>query len=115
MKWISTLKIKINMTNTWLKVTDLNIINNVISQFPKVSEVIIFWSRAMWNYKQWSDIDIALKGNNLDHKTVLSIHWTLEDETMIPNFFDVIDYNSISNKELKKHIDEFWKIIYSKN
>lgn len=102
------------MTKTWLTIKDLKVINSVFSKYPSITQAIIFWSRAMWNYKRWSDIDIALKWEKIDYNTISKVHWRLEEETPLPYFFDVLDYKSISKKELVEHIDKYWKIIYSK-
>jgi hypothetical protein len=39
----------------------------------------------------------------------------LNNEKPIPYFFDIISYSDITNKELKKHIDEFGKEIFNKS
>jgi hypothetical protein len=33
----------------------------------------------------------------------------------LPYFFDIVNYDDISNEELKKHIDNLGKVIYRKN
>ncbi len=63
--------------------------------------------------KKGSDIDLALKGNNVD-KIIASLWGLLEDEVMLPYSYDLVDYSAITNKELKEHIDTYGKIIWKK-
>ncbi len=82
--------------------------------FPKIEKAIIFGSRAMGNFKNGSDIDIAIIGNNIDFDTTARIHGKLNEELPIPYFIDVVNFNSIESEELKKHISTEGKIIYTK-
>jgi predicted nucleotidyltransferase len=77
----------------------------LIKKFPEIEKAKIFGSRAIGNYKRGSDIDIAIIGNNITFGTVLRLKNYLEDSTL-PYFVDILDYKSIKNQELKKHIDE---------
>ncbi len=47
-----------------------------------------------------------------DINTLSKLKYTLEEDTNLPYFFDVVIYDNLENIELKKHIDEFGKIIY---
>ncbi|SCA63943.1 hypothetical protein SCG7109_BR_00050, partial [Chlamydiales bacterium SCGC AG-110-M15] len=40
--------------------------NLVLSQYPQVHSALIYGSRAKGNYRPGSDIDLSLKGENLD-------------------------------------------------
>ena len=92
---------------------DIKIINDVFKEFPEIEKVIIFGSRALNTFKPASDVDFALKGKiNLD--IVAKVKRILDEERPLPYFFDIVDYNSISNPELKKHIDGHGKIFYLK-
>ena len=91
--------------------SDLSTIVSVIKRFPKVKKAIIFGSRAMGNFKKGSDIDIALLGENID-QLAPKIKGLLDDETLMPYAFDIVDYANITNKNLTTHIDTHGKIIY---
>lgn len=81
----------------------------VLKRYPQIREALIFGSRAMGNYKEGSDIDIALKGN-VSAPDAATVKDELEEETFLPFFFDVLSYNAISNEKLKEHIDVHgWK------
>ncbi|BBB90016.1 MAG TPA: nucleotidyltransferase domain-containing protein [Methylomusa anaerophila] len=77
---------------------------SILKKYPKVTEAFIFGSRAMGNYKQGSDVDIALKGE-VSTSDAATIKDDLEEETFLPFFFDVVAYNRINNQSLKEHID----------
>ncbi len=58
-----------------------------------------------------SDVDLALIGQNIDD-IVISISTKLNQETPLPYCFDVINYSSIDNPDLKSHVDRVGKPIY---
>ncbi|WP_129409184.1 nucleotidyltransferase family protein [Marinitoga lauensis] len=93
---------------------ELKIIIDFIKQIPEIEEVLIFGSRAMGNYKKGSDVDLAIKGKNLTRDLLLKISYYLNEETFLPYFFDILDYNKIDNQDLKKHIDIYGITIYKK-
>ena len=92
---------------------ELQIIIDIINLHPQINEALIFGSRALNTYKKGSDIDIALKGIEIATITA-TISGILNEETPLPYFFDVLDYNLINNEELKNHIDRMGQQIYKK-
>jgi uncharacterized protein len=101
--------------NYGLKDADLKIICNVFHNEGKIEEAIIFGSRAQGNYKNGSDIDIALKGKEIDAGIISQISYQLNEETLLPYKFDIINYNAISNKDLVDQINQTGIIIYTKS
>ncbi|WGS65670.1 nucleotidyltransferase family protein [Marinitoga aeolica] len=97
-----------------LKEEHLKIIIDFIKTIPEIEEVLIFGSRAMGNYKKGSDIDLAIKGKEITRDLLLKISFYLNEETYLPYFFDVVDYNKIDNPDLKKHIDTYGIVLYKK-
>jgi predicted nucleotidyltransferase len=95
-----------------LRETDIAEINKVLAQFDEVHYAIIFGSRAKGNYRNGSDVDIALKGDHLSHHNLIRISSILNEETMMPYRFDVLDYYTITNSELIAHIDSLGKLLY---
>lgn len=93
---------------------DLKYILKAASHYSEIEEIIIFGSRAMGNYKKGSDVDIALKGQNVNRTTVSRLSDDLNEEYPLPYFFDLVNYHEISNEELIKHIDNVGKIIYKR-
>lgn len=92
---------------------DIQVMKNIFKKYPDISKVIIFGSRAMGNYKKGSDVDLAIKGKNIDLSLIGEIKGKL-DETNLPYFFDVISYADTENKELREHIDTFGQILWDK-
>lgn len=92
---------------------DLKCIVDVIKGYPQIDEAIIFGSRALNTYKKWSDIDIALKGNEIG-STASTISGILNEESSLPYFCDVLDYNLIDSKDLRNHIDRVGLQIYKR-
>lgn len=58
------------------------------------------------------DVDLALIGEKVDRKVVRRLSDDLNEEYPLPYFFDIVNYNDISNEELKKHIESVGKLIY---
>jgi type I restriction enzyme S subunit len=67
----------------------------------------------MGTYKNGSDIDIALKGDQITFDTMSTIRLRL-DELPYLYTYDVIDYKKISNLALTAHIDELGITFYKK-
>ena len=86
-------------------------IRDVLARHPKIIEAVIFGSRAMGNYKEASDVDIALEGD-VNASLAAKVKAELEEDTLLPFFFDVVAYPTIDNPELKKHIDTFGVSMY---
>jgi predicted nucleotidyltransferase len=92
---------------------DLRFIVEVIKSYPQVDEALIFGSRALSRHKKGSDIDIALKGREIG-LSASAIAGILNEESPLPYFCDVLDYNLIDNEGLRDHIDRVGQHIYKK-
>ncbi len=92
---------------------DLQFIVDVIKSYPQIDEAIIFGSRALNTHKKGSDIDIALKGRKIG-STASTISGILNEESHLPYFCDVLDYDLIDNEDLRNHIDRVGQQIYKK-
>lgn len=90
--------------------SELEVLKKVFNKFDEIEEIILFGSRALDTHKKSSDIDLAIKGK-LNINTLSKLKYTLEEETNLPYFFDIVIYDNLENKELKKHIDEFGEVI----
>lgn len=95
--------------------SDINDIIKILEQFPDVEEAIIFGSRAMGNFRKGSDVDLAVRGSNLKESSAGEISYLLNEETLMPYHFDVVDLNKLSNQELMDHIHDFGKVLYVKS
>ena len=96
-----------------LKENIIKKIINVFEQYPDVSEVILYGSRAKDDYRHGSDIDFTIKGN-LNRSTLNKIEMQLDD-LLLPYTFDISLFNQIDNVDLIDHIKRVGKIIYKKD
>lgn len=98
-------------------ITDLSykLLQETFPKYPQIEQVILFGSRAKGNYKNGSDIDIAIKGKDCSRKIAFDLSGFVNEELLIPYHVDVVDYESLTHKELKEHIDrvgvEFYKVV----
>jgi len=79
-------------------------ISEIIYSDSSVDRAILFGSRAKGNFRDNSDIDIAIKGKNITYDNFASIKNKL-DELDIPQKIDLILYENIDNKDLISHIE----------
>ncbi|HOV92518.1 MAG TPA: nucleotidyltransferase domain-containing protein [Candidatus Kapabacteria bacterium] len=91
----------------------LETIIEIISSFPEITEAIIFGSRAIGTNRQGSDIDIAIKCNNSKFNKRGNLLSRFE-ESNLPFFVDIVDYNSITTNELKMQIDLYGVVFYNR-
>ena len=94
-----------------LNENELQKIKKIFAKYPQIEKAIVYGSRAVGNYKDGSDIDIVLMGNNLK-KDLFYIYDELDNN--LSYFIDINDYNLIKNKNLKRHINKVGKSIYEK-
>jgi len=89
------------------------LITGIFKAWPKVEQVTLFGSRALGNYKTASDIDLSVKGSALSFTDIVMLKSALDDLPLAYKY-DVIDYATIKNADLKDHIDQFGSLFYRK-
>lgn len=92
---------------------DIENINNVFAAFTQVEEAILYGSRAKGNYRPGSDIDLTLKGKELNHYIISQIAVKLDD-LLLPYLFDISIYHQINNPDLIDHIKRVGVVFYKK-
>ena len=100
--------------NFGLLETDMKAIEAVLRQEPKVEKAIIFGSRAKGNFRNGSDVDLALQGEELDFDAISRISYQLNEETAMPYRFDVLNYHRLKEPALITHIDRVGVEIYNR-
>ena len=85
-------------------------IRSAIVSNPRVHEVKIFGSRAKGNFREGSDIDLALFGDGLNLDDILAAQAAL-DELDLPWRVDLVIYERIDNPELTGHIDRVGAVL----
>jgi uncharacterized protein len=93
---------------------DMRAIVFVLKKYPKVDKAYLFGSRAKGNFKNGSDIDLALQGFELNFDTLSQISYEFNEETTMPYKFDVLNYHTIQEPDLKDHIDRVGIEVYSR-
>ena len=88
------------------------LIVSALSKYSEIEEVVIFGSRAKGNFKTASDIDLAIKGKDCSELLAMKINAYVNEELPVPYYVDIIDYNELSNKNLKEHIDRVGRIFF---
>ncbi len=79
---------------------------------PEIEKVIIYGSRAKGTYHNGSDIDFAIVSDN--NENFYRISGELDD-LPTPYKFDVIDYNSLTQENIKNSIDKDGVVFYKKS
>ena len=82
-----------------------SLIKNTLSNYHEIKKVQIFGSRAKGNYKNGSDIDLALHGDTITQELILDISAVLNERLPIPYKIDVLAYHLVEKEELLAHIN----------
>ncbi len=96
-----------------LKQRDINLLQNLFAEFDTIEQVLIFGSRAKETHAPGADVDLAVKAKQITPETLSRLRSALED-LPTPYFFDVVDYNTITNPALIDHINRVGKVLYEK-
>ena len=96
-----------------LKKETVKKINTVFARYEEVEEATLYGSRAKGNYKSGSDVDLTLKGKQLNLKLLNKISLDLDD-LLLPYTFDLSIYHHITASDLIEHIERVGKVFYKK-
>ncbi|RVU40121.1 nucleotidyltransferase domain-containing protein [Rheinheimera riviphila] len=89
----------------------LQMIRQVLAQFPAIEKAVLFGSRAKGTMNTRSDIDLAVTGNLLDRHQLAQIALAF-DETDLPWQVDLKALHDIQSKALLEHIARIGQQIY---
>jgi predicted nucleotidyltransferase len=103
-----------NSTKFGLPESDLGLIITELSNNKNIDEAILFGSRAKGNYKNGSDIDIALKGEGINLNDILDLSIAVE-KLNLPYKLDLIIYNRIKENALIGHINRVGVLLFKRN
>lgn len=101
-----------NPHDSGLSDKDIESIQEVLRLFPKITEAILYGSRAKGTYRPGSDIDLTLIGNELSHQDLLNIELALDD-LLLPYKIDLSLHHHLDNPQLIDHIDRIGILFYS--
>lgn len=94
--------------NTGIKQKVINEIRE-IAQTYDIDKVLLFGSRARGDYKERSDIDLAVYGG----KTA-KFSLAIDEETSTLLKYDIVDMSASLQQELRESIEKEGKLIYEK-
>lgn len=97
-----------------LKKETVQKIKTILASYTAVEEAVLYGSRAKGNFRPGSDIDLVLKGNNLNLQMINKISLDLDD-LLLPYLFDLSIYHQITNADLIEHIGRVGKVFYKKD
>jgi predicted nucleotidyltransferase len=86
---------------------------DVFRKHPGMNEVILYGSRAKGTHKPGSDVDLALKGEDLNLRELNRLSLALDD-LLLPYTFDLCIFQRIDNPDLRGHIQRVGRTIYEK-
>lgn len=93
--------------------TQISKIHSVFSNYEAINKAILYGSRAKGDFRNASDIDLCLRGENLDLNLLLKIETEL-DELLLPYKIDLSLYHKIENENLIDHIKRIGLVFYEK-
>lgn len=77
--------------------------------------VWLFGSRAKGTAKPGSDIDLAVEGPQGDLARLSELRYLLNEESLLPYHFDVVDRDGIQSPELIGHLERVGRLIYQRD
>jgi len=90
----------------------LDTLNSIFRNYPGIKQVVLYGSRAKGNYRNGSDIDLSIKTvGDFAFSDLLHIAADFDDSDM-PYLVDVSIYETLTNTDLKAHIDRVGKVLY---
>lgn len=92
--------------------TDWINIQKVFKKFTEIEKVWLYGSRAKGNARPYSDIDVALEGEDLSLELINKLSFDLDD-LFLPYLFDISILRKIENEDLLAHIQRVGKLIYT--
>lgn len=96
-----------------LKEEIIDSIKKCLSDFEQIEEVILYGSRAKGNFRNGSDIDLTIIGEQFTLADLAQLENCIDD-LLLPYKFDISLYEHIDNKDLLDHIARVGVSFYSK-
>lgn len=87
-------------------------LRSVFSKSENIELIMIYGSRAKGNYKNHSDIDLAVM-NSISFDELLRLETEIDD-LLLPQEIDLIRFDSVENAALKNHIERRGKVFFKR-
>jgi predicted nucleotidyltransferase len=86
-------------------------LTGILSEPDNVDKIILYGSRAKGVFREGSDIDLALVGEEIEIKQILGSSERVE-QLNLPWEVDLCSYGALRNQDLKNHIDRVGVELY---
>ena len=97
-----------------LKEATINKIIAVFAKYTQIEKILLYGSRAKGNYRNGSDIDLTLIGDQLNYSQLSGIESDIDD-LFLPYSFDISIFKDIDNPDLVEHINRVGVVLYEKD
>ena len=86
----------------------------VFKKFPEIEKAVLYGSRAKGNFRNGSDIDLTLFGEN--DLTLNKLYKIMDelDDLLLPYSFDLSIHSLIDDEEVLEHIQRVGVVFYQK-
>jgi uncharacterized protein len=108
------MKIEQNSPKFGLKEVTINKLISVFLQYPNIEKVLLYGSWAKGNYRNGSDIDLTLIGENISYSQLSKIDIEIDD-LLLPYLVDLSIFSDIDNPDLIDHINRVGMVFYDRN
>ncbi|MBR1415068.1 MAG: nucleotidyltransferase domain-containing protein [Prevotella sp.] len=91
--------------------TVISELQDVFRRHANIEKVLIFGSRSKGNYREGSDIDLALIGKDIDYQQILNLYNEIDDLELLYSI-DLLNYQAKVGTPIGDHIDRVGQIFY---
>lgn len=91
------------MSQFGLPIKAIEQLKSVFVQYPEISTIILYGSRAKGTYQTGSDIDLTIVSDRLSYHQLLKIQNQIDD-LLLPYTVDLSLFKAIDNPDLIEHI-----------
>ena len=91
------------MSQFGLPIKAIEQLKSVFVQYPEISTIILYGSRAKGTYQTGSDIDLTIVSDRLSSHQLLKIQNQIDD-LLLPYTVDLSLFKAIDNPDLIEHI-----------
>lgn len=102
------------LTDSGLEQNEVLQMQKIFSRFENIEKVILYGSRAMGNWKPYSDIDLTVVGKGVTLEDIHEIENEL-DYLLMPYKIDLSILAQIKNRDLLEHIERVGIPFFEKN
>lgn len=100
--------------NHGLPASTVEKIRGVFTSHPRVEKAVLYGSRAKGNYRNGSDIDLTLHGEDLNFSEIVCIENELDD-LLLPYMIDLSVFEKLDHAGLREHIERVGQVFYERN